>query len=192
MGNESINQNFKIKCGTVETVEGLVPEAGAIIYDRSLQLVLVGDGFKWVSISANTGNNASLSLQQVTPVDIVLVANTPKTPIAFADTVVDQVLALITATLPDTVTITDDMDVDIQANFELLTDTPNVTLITRTLINGAKAKEVTRSLTKGVTQSFSSTARYTVTNPSIFTIEMEANRNCTVRLQANALGFAQV
>lgn len=192
MGNESINQSFKVKCGRLATVEGVLPEPGAMVYDESLELVLVGDGYKWVAISANTGNNASLSLKTVSDVTFALLANTPKTPIAFADTVVDQVLSTITAALPDTVNVTADMEIDIQATFDIVVDANNVELATRTLINGVQKREVIRSLTKNVPQTFNSTARYTVTNPSSFTIEMEANRNCQVTLRSHRIGFAQV
>ena len=85
------NSSFKVKVEVVDTDAGLIPEAGALIFDKSLNALVVGDGFNFLPLGGGAAEKDTVAMRVATPIVQAVVAGVPIAPLTFFDTVVYQI-----------------------------------------------------------------------------------------------------
>ena len=188
-----VNTAFKIKTGTVADDAGLVPEKGALIFDESLNSLVVGDGFNWIALGGTAPDKDAIALNLATPRVQALVAATPVAPLTFFDTVIYQLGTDIVPTIGDTVTFGAAYTVDTSSDWTFTSDTPQVVLTIETLIDGAPVSErIIPLLAAGVPYQASYLGSIPVGIGEVLTVRLTASKNCNITISTSHLGAHEV
>lgn len=191
MATELINTSFKTKCGTVESVENLIPEKGAIVFDDETGTVKVGDGFNWRPLPIEAFSAIALSLQ--TPTSTPLTLATPLAPYTFFDTVDYQLGTDIVPTIGDTITIGANMDADSSIQFQALSDVPQNSILLELLVGAVVASSRELDINKANQWiTFDWTARGSLASADVLTIRITAEKSCNFGLRNLTYGLQQV
>ena len=187
------NSSFKLKAGVVETDAGLVPEKGAMVFDESLNALVVGDGFNWIALGGTAPVKDAVALNLATPVIQALVAATPVAPLTFFDTVVYQIGTDMVPTIGDTVTYGASYTVDNSSDWTFVSDTPQVQLTLETLIDGVPiASRIINLLAAGLAVQTSYLSSIAVTAGEVLTLRLTASKSCNITISTSHLGSHEV
>lgn len=183
--------SFKIQAGAVDNDAGLFPEEGAIIFDRSLNDLVAGDGFNWIGLGPQSPVDA-LAVKLVTPI-VQPVSTSPVLPVTFFDTVVYQVGAGIVPTIGDTITMADTYHIDTASDFTLTTDKPNTELLVEWMVNGVL--EHTRIISMQSALQIYQAAwvnQIQAATGEVFTLRFTANKVANITIIAVNIGVHEV
>lgn len=128
MATTLLNSSFKVKVESVDSHEGILPEAGAILFHAGDNTLIYGDGFNWLNISPGTQKSA-LALALTAIVINSLVGGVESTQRKFFNTVPYNLQSGFTpAAVPnpgDTITINEDMTFDWSSVFTITSTVAN-------------------------------------------------------------------
>jgi hypothetical protein len=183
------NSAFKIKAGSVDNDDGLTPEAGALIFDKSRNTIVMGDGFNFLPLGPGAVTKDAAAVRLVTPGEQVLVVATPVAPITIYDTIVYTIGTTVTPTLGTTITFTADGVVDVSNDFALQSNTNNTTVTIELLINGSPvaSRVVNMAATSKIYQN-AWVNNLAVSNGDVLTYRFTSDKSATVALQGVNIG----
>jgi hypothetical protein len=185
------NASFKVKAGVVDSVDGLVPEKGAIVFDDETGTIKVGDGFNWRPLPLEDFSALALSL--AVQIDTPLLAATPIAPFTYFDTVDYQQGTDIVPTIGDTITINANMVADMSSNFQASVSTPNTSVLIESLVNavvvGSRELNFTR---QNQFLTFDWTNRASLVAADVMTLRVSSDNATTLSLRNLAFGLIQI
>ncbi len=184
------NSSYKIKAGSVPNDDGLIPEAGALIFDLSIPALVVGDGFNFLTLGGGATQNDATATQLVTPGADLLAAGVPDTPITIYDTVVYTLGTTVTPTLGTTYTLTADGVIDISNDFALNSTAPNTELLIEVLINGLPvASRIVNMISASKIYQNAWVNNLAVLNGDVITYRFTADKGCTIAKNVVNIGI---
>lgn len=188
MANKLINSAFKIKAGVVATDDGLVPERGAIVFDKSRNSLVSGDGFNWIPIGA-AGQTDAVALELETPTPLAI-TGTPTPPDLFYDTIIYQIGTTIVPTLGTTVTFGADGIVDVSNDWKISAGGIGTTVTIHTFVNGIEthSRTINFPFTGGTVQAAWINSEQ-VTNGDVVTIGLSTNNPQSITLEMIDVGL---
>ena len=190
MGQTTTNSSFKVKAGSVDDDSGLVPEAGALIFDKSANTVVMGDGFNFLPLGPAATSKDATATKLVTPGSQVLVAATPVAPIDVYDTIVYTIGTTVTPTLGTTYTLTATGVIDVSNDFSLQATLPNTTLTIEVLIDGAPvASRVVNMASASNIYQNAWVNNLAVTNGEVITYRFTSDKSVTITLHGVNIGI---
>lgn len=189
MSTTKSNSSYKVKAASVENDNGLVPEAGALIFDKSRNALVVGDGFNFLPLGAGAASKDATAIRLDTPGTQALTVATPVDPITIYDTIVYTIGTTVTPTLGTTVTMTADGVIDVSNDFALSSSVNNTELLIEVLINGSPvaSRVVNMASTTNIYQN-AWVNNLAVSNGDVLTYRFTADKNCTMDISSVAVG----
>jgi hypothetical protein len=179
MSRTILNSAFKVQATEVNSVTGIKPEKGAILFAEDANGLVYGDGFNWVLFEPSV-SKAALATRLETPVVTPLLADTEALAPLY-DTIVYNRNGGFTPALGNQVTINEDMTFDFTADFALSFTVPQVTILLHTYLDAVKVS--TREYRSGQTGSplqILAVGSIPVTSGQVLTLEAEANKACNM------------
>lgn len=186
-----INGSFKVQAGVINSVENLIPEKGAIIFDEETNTIKVGDGFNWRPLPVTDFSALGVTLE--TETDTVLVGGVSQEPFTFFDTVAYQQGTDIVPTIGDTITIGANMVADFAANLQASCSVKNVSVLLLAQVGASVVS--TRELFFGQRNTFLTwdwTNRATLVAADVITLKIFCDTDCTFSLRNLRFGFNQL
>jgi hypothetical protein len=186
------NSSFKIKAGKVATTIGIVPEAGAFLFDKSIPGMVAGDGFNWLPVVPAVVKS-SIATTLVTPTIVAYTIGVPYYPAVWYDTVVYQFGTDIIVSGGDTLTLGKDMTLDFSSQFIVNSNQNNTTFKLETLINGTPIN-VQEVLLASNTLGYSilNIGAVLLSSGDVAEIRATADRNCDIELRSSDTGAREV
>ena len=176
------------------TDAGLIPEAGALIFDKSLNALVVGDGFNFLPLGGGAVVKDAMALSVATPIVQAVVAATPIAPLTFFDTVVYQIGTGITPTIGDTITLSETYTVDISSDWSFISSVPQQQITVETLIDGVAQPNprVVNLLVAGLVYQNAYINSLPMTTGEVITLRLTAIKTGNVTIQAANVGMHEV
>jgi hypothetical protein len=183
------NSSFKIKAGSVLTDAGLVPEAGALVFDLSQNALVVGDGFNFLPLGGGAVVKDSTAVKLVTPGEQILVAATPVAPIEIYDTIVYTIGTTVTPTLGSTITMTDTGTIVVSSDFALQSNTVNTELTIELLVDGTPvaSRVVNMAATTKIYQN-AWVNNLAITSGEVLTYRFTSDKSATITINGVNIG----
>ena len=186
----TVNSSFKIKASVVDDDDGLIPEAGSLIFDKSQNTLTFGDGFNFLPLGPGAATKDATATRLATPGSQVLVALTPVTPIDVYDTIVYTIGTTVTPTLGTTYTLTADGIIDISNDFTLQSDSPNTTLTIEVLVDGTPvASRVVNMGSFNIIYQNAWVNNLAISNGEVITYRFTADKSVTITLHGVNIGI---
>ena len=184
------NTSFKIKAGVVETDAGLIPEAGAIMFDKSRNDLVYADGFNWRSVGSQSQPDA-VATQLVTPVTTPMTAATPIAPFTAYDAVVYQIGTDIVPSAGNAYTLTPAGIIDISNDWAIQCDTQNVLVTVTILADGVPTLGVRLINCSAASLIYQSAwiNKLQFAAGDVITYQFETSKNCDLTLHLINLGL---
>jgi hypothetical protein len=190
MSETTTNTSYKLKAGLVEDDSGLTPEAGAIIFDKSQNTLIFGDGFNFLPLGPGATSKDAAATKLNTPGSQVLVAATPVAPITVYDTIVYTIGTTVTPTLGTTYTLTADGVIDVSNDFALQSSAVNTTVTIEVLVNGTpQASRVVNMAALSNIYQNAWVNNLSITNGDVITYRFTSDKNATITLHGVNIGI---
>jgi len=187
------NSSFKIKVGSVENDAGLIPEAGALLFDKSQNALVVGDGFNFLPLGGGAAVKDAVALSVATPIIQALVAATPVAPLTFFDTVVYQIGTDIVPTIGDTLTFGATYLIDLSSDWTFISSVPQNQITVEVLIDGTPvATRVINILAAGVGVQVAYLNSLSITAAEVITLRITATKTCNLTINKAHVGIHEV
>ena len=185
------NSAFKVKAGVVQSRSGLVPEAGAILFEKASNTFLAGDGFTWTEVGAAAVAKAKLATTLETPVVNPIIASTEDQAPLY-DTVIYNLEGGFTPAGGNQITMNKTMNVDFTAIFGVTANVPNVGFDLITKLDGVEASRLSYETGQaGVTLDITALGAIPVTAANVLTLWIYADRTCDFTTVYAEMGLAE-
>jgi hypothetical protein len=185
------NSAFKVKMGTVKSLDGLIPERGALVFSLADNAVFLGDGFNWLTFEPSSFGAAVTG----TSFDNAMLAATPVLSADYFDAILYNLGSAMTISIPaQTVTIDIDGDYRINWLFNVQCDVPNVGLHFDISLNGTPVGHFDVFLsTKNTPVSAGGTATIPgLVDTDVLTLDIETDKACNLTRFAQEVGYTKI
>ena len=194
MTTQTTNSAFKVKSGSVENTLGIPAEKGAILFDESLNSLVIGDGINWLSFGT-TLDGVSLAANGDVYSDI-LTAGVPVEPADFFSVVVYNLGSSLTPSIPaQTVTANTTGSYRFNYFYNAQSTVPNTTLLFDIAVNGTPLGAPISSFMPKKDTSVSFSGQFVVpgiTATDVLTLCIEADKACTLQRFGQEIGISLV
>lgn len=187
--------NFKEQAGAVNSLEGIIPEEGGLIFNRADLALYVGDGTIWTAISGDLLDPLSaLATRYKTLGSVALPLGVVVPDITFYEEVITQRGTDIVPSAGFQVTFGKDMAVDMLTRwYSQVQDSGKVNVTIRGLLDGIEVFTDTYFYNYANTLARrEKTRRFNVTSGQVLTLSMEADKACTFQYTDTRVGFNEV
>lgn len=184
------DSSFKIQVGRVDTTLGTVPEAGALVFHKSLIQMFYADGFNWLPLQQEID---SLAAEEVAARLMELVAGVAQ-PFSMFDSVIYNIGGSYTTNIPaGSVTIAEDGDYQFNVTLELTGNSNNIECNIAIVINGTPETGydvglIRRNIAEVVTLSFPKT----LSANDVLTFQISTDGNDDVTIKNTSLGIQKI
>lgn len=184
------NTSYKTVIGVVPTLDNLIPEEGATVFNQSDKALYYSDGITWLILGPQAAQSNAISLTHAGPIPVSVTADTP-IQVDFFDTVQYNLGTAFTESIPSqNVTINTTGDYSYYMEFNLSADVPNVLFKYYPTFNGVR--QLAREQTLGAKDSltlltFQFGTSFTATD--IITVEIEADKTCNLTGEVISTGI---
>jgi hypothetical protein len=186
------NSSFKVKVGSVESRAGILPEAGAILFEKSSNAYIAGDGFNWTEFGAAAVEVSQLATTLDTPVAEPVVGGVEEITTLY-DNIVYNLLAGFTPAGGNQITMNKDMTINTSALFGVSSNERVVTIIIRTYLDAilVATREITTVTWDQVLQ-VSVLNSFAVLTGQVLTVTVEADQTCILTTHNADMGMTEV
>lgn len=188
------NSAFKVKSGSVETTLGLPAEKGAILFDESLNSLVIGDGINWITLASSLEGIALVANGDI--FEDAMTAGVPIEPADFFAAVKYNIGTALTPSIPaQTVTVNTTGSYRINYFYNAQSTQPNTTLLFDIAMNGTPLGVPIESFLPKKDTLVSFSGQFVVpgiTATDVLTLWIQADKTCTMQRFNQEIGISLV